>query len=153
MKNLRSAFGILILLFWGNVNAELLINGDFEDVTVSPEITETSESYESYTFEGWFEVTNEDMLGWSSANGITEVWYEFTGVEAQSGEQLIELNSISQNTLYQLFPTIAGNSYQFSIFYDSRFDLEEQFRVYMQDFDTSEFLFSVDVLDNDESDS
>lgn len=151
MRNLLSSLALLGALVTTGASAELLINGDFEQVPVAAE---------DIAEKGWGNFDNNTMIGWSAKNGVTEVWAGYGGYLPYDGLQLSELNSVSLNTLYQLFPTVAGNSYVFSIYYDSRYDFidggtrpEERFNVSVQDFDTSELIYSVDVLDNASSGS
>lgn len=139
------------LLVSGASQAELLINGDFESLKV----TEDNESGD-----GWAKFDNDTMVGWTSRNGYTEVWAGQGGYASYDGEQLIELNSEGINTMYQLFPTTAGNTYLFSIHYDSRYDYVEgkewpgeYFNVSMQDFDSSDILYTIDVVENHKKDS
>ncbi|OUV23568.1 MAG: hypothetical protein CBC55_00845 [Gammaproteobacteria bacterium TMED95] len=151
MKSFIAGIVLSSALVTGAAQAELLMNGDFEKLKV----TEDNQSGA-----GWAKFDNDTMVGWTARNGYTEVWAGQGGYLSYDGAQLVELNSESMNAMYQLFPTIAGNTYRFSIYYDSRYDYVEEnewpgeyFNVSMQDFDTSDILYTIDVLENDEKDS
>lgn len=120
MKQIAALFIACVLTT--SASAELIINGGFEDYDVPD------------TGNGVSIVDHNVVPGWESTNGKIEIWDGYDSYVASEGDQLVELNSISQTTLYQLFPTIAGHTYQLSYDFDARRTNNEKFAVEVTEF-------------------
>lgn len=117
MKNLIKLAVCCIAFASPFANANLLVNGSFEDNAVN------TGSW------NWF--ASSDVDGWSGSN--LEHWNDFGGMVAQEGVNLAELNAHGSNvgvfSIYQTFATTANTSYDFSFFYAARQNLNESFSV------------------------
>lgn len=102
----------LLLLCTPFANANLLINGDFEDPIVD---------------EGrWQWFSGEDVDGWDGAS--IEIWHMANGTMAFSGLQHAELNAAGPVdgawTMEQTFMSDVGSFYEVGFAYSARFDDE-----------------------------
>lgn len=110
------------LLFAVSANANLIVNGGFEDNNVAAG--------------NWAYFSSAVVNGWDGDN--IEIWDTFNGVVAPEGTQHAELNAHpfdgSVFSIYQSFATVIGQTYDVSFFYSARESSNEQFS------------FSVDTL-------
>ncbi len=110
------------LMLAASANANLIVNGGFEDNTVA--------------VGNWNYFSSASVNGWDGDN--IEIWNQMGGVVAPEGLQHAELNAHpfdgSVFTIYQDFATVIGQTYDVSFFYSARVDSNEQFS------------FSVDTL-------
>lgn len=105
-------------LFVANIaSANLIVNGSFEDTTLSEN--------------AWNWYSSASIPGWDGSN--IELWNSFDGVDAFDGENHAELNAHpsygSQFTIYQTFSTVAGSVYDLSFAYQARASENESFLV------------------------
>jgi hypothetical protein len=109
-------------LLAASANANLIVNGGFEDNAVAPG--------------NWNYFSSASVNGWDGDN--IEIWNQMGGVVAPEGLQHAELNAHpfdgSLFTIYQNFATVIGQTYDVSFYYSARVDSNE------------EFSFSVDSL-------
>lgn len=109
---------VLVLVFCaGFANANLIINGGFEDNSVNDNRWK------------WF--ISNDVNSWSGSN--IEIWDSLNGVHAYEGENHIELNAHPYTgnvfTIFQSFATNVGSVYDLSFAYRARRNDNEAFRV------------------------
>ena len=100
-----------------NANANLIVNGSFEDSSVS------TNSWK------WF--TSDKVNGWDGSN--IEIWDNFGRVTAFDGSQFAELNAHANDgsafSIYQTFDTEINGIYDFSFAYRARRNSDEAFSV------------------------
>jgi hypothetical protein len=115
------ASSILGLLMASTANANLIVNGGFEE----PDVKNGS----------WSFFTSANVSGWSGSN--IEIWENFNGVVAEEGVQFAELNSHPGNgdafTIFQDFSTVQGVNYSVSFAYRARSKNNEAFKVEISD--------------------
>lgn len=103
----------LLLAF--NAQANLIVNGGFEDNAVASG--------------NWAYFSSSSVNGWEGDN--IEIWNNFGGVVAPEGKQHAELNAHPFDgtlfSIYQNFATVVGQTYDVSFFYSARVDSNEQF--------------------------
>jgi len=108
---LGAMFGLLCV----GANANLIVNGGFEDNTVA--------------VGNWAYFPSASVNGWEGDN--IEIWNQMGGVVAPEGTQHAELNAHpfdgSVFTIFQNFATVVGQTYDVSFFYSARVDSNEQF--------------------------
>jgi hypothetical protein len=108
---------VLCVFFTGVVNANLIVNGGFE---------ETEVKYKTWK---WF--SSSDVLGWEGSN--IEIWDHLGNFKPYEGEQHAELNAHPSNgeafSIFQAFSTDIGSVYDLSFAYSARQSTNEQFRV------------------------
>lgn len=115
-----------------HAQANLIVNGDFEDVQIAP----TTWTY--------FDLGTATNLGWKGTN--LEVW-TLANPGAFSGNQYIELNAHNLDadtlgslavapvwSLFQTFTTVIGETYNFSFAYRARQNNDESFTFFIGDF-------------------
>ena len=104
-------------LFAVSANANLLINGSFENPNV------TTGNW------GWF--TSANVPGWNGSN--IEIWDNYGSVSAYEGSQFAELNAHPSNgqpfSIYQSFATTFGQWYDVSFAYRARSNSSESFNL------------------------
>lgn len=114
--------GLAGLLLALNAQANLIVNGGFEDNNVAPN--------------NWAYFPSSSVNGWEGDN--IEIWDSFGGVVAPEGQQHAELNAHPYDgsvfSIFQSFATVIGQTYDVSFFYSARESNNEQFS------------FSVDTL-------
>ena len=102
-------------------NANLIINGGFED----PPISSGS----------WQFFDPDEVLGWEGSN--LEIWNNYLGVTAYEGNQFAELNAHpftgSAFSIFQEFETVAAQWYDLSFAYRARASPDEEFSVNVAD--------------------
>lgn len=102
-------------LFATTANANLLVNGSFENPDVA------SGKW------GWF--TSANVPGWNGSN--IEIWDNYAGVSAYEGSQFAELNAHPNSgqpfSIFQSFTTVAGQWYDVSFAYRARSSTNESF--------------------------
>ncbi len=102
-------------LFAVSANANLIVNGGFEDNNVAAG--------------NWAYFSSASVNGWEGDN--IEIWNQFSGVVAPEGQQHAELNAHpfdgSMFSIFQSFATVIGQTYDVSFFYSARVDSNEQF--------------------------
>lgn len=108
--------GILTgLLLAVSANANLIVNGGFEDNNVAAG--------------SWNYFSSASVNGWDGDN--IEIWNQFGGVVAPEGQQHAELNAHpfdgSVFSIYQDFATVIGQTYDVSFFYSARESASEAF--------------------------
>lgn len=98
-----------------NANANLIVNGGFEDNVVAPG--------------NWGHFASANVNGWEGSN--IEIWNTYGGVIAPEGKQHAELNAHPYTggvfSIYQDFVTAIGQTYNVSFFYSARVNSNEQF--------------------------
>lgn len=98
-----------------SANANLIVNGGFEDPTIAPGT--------------WSFFSSSAVDGWDGSN--LEIWNNHGGVLAHEGNQYAELNAHpgtgSAFTIYQEFTTEAGQWYDLSFAYQARANDSEAF--------------------------
>lgn len=108
---------VLLSAIAATANANLIVNGSFEDNAVNPGTWR------------WF--YSADVNGWTGSN--IEIWDDFLGVKAVDGTQFAELNahanSGQQFTIAQSFNTTVNSLYDLSFFYRARRSNDEAFQV------------------------
>ncbi len=109
---LGSVAGFMLAL---NAQANILVNGGFEDNDVAPG--------------SWSYFVSSSVPGWDGDN--IEIWDSLGGVVAPEGTQHAELNAHpfdgSVFSIYQNFATVMGQTYEVSFFYSARESSSEQF--------------------------
>ncbi len=109
-------------LLCAGANANLIVNGGFEDNNVATG--------------NWGYFSSAAVNGWEGDN--IEIWDHYAGVVAPEGNQHAELNAHPFDggvfSIYQSFATVFGQTYDVSFFYSARTSVNEQFS------------FSVDML-------
>lgn len=117
-----SCVGLTLSLLCLGANANLIVNGGFEDNNVASG--------------SWAYFSSAAVNGWDGDN--IEIWDNYGGVVAAEGTQYAELNAHpfdgSVFSIYQNFATVVGQTYDVSFFYRARVNSNEQFS------------FSVDTL-------
>lgn len=102
-------------LLAASANANLIVNGGFEDNVVAAG--------------SWNYFSSASVNGWDGDN--IEIWNQMNGVVAPEGLQHAELNAHpfdgSAFTIYQDFATVVGQAYAVSFFYSARVNSNEQF--------------------------
>ncbi len=107
----------LILMSSGSANANLIVNGSFENKDIPNH--------------SWRWYTADQIDGWSGSN--IELWQAYGGVQAFDGEQFAELNSHSNNgqpfVIFQTIQTQINELYDLSFAYRARSSGNEKFRL------------------------
>lgn len=118
LKRILSApvFAVLSgLLLAASAQANLIVNGGFEDNTVAAG--------------NWSYFSSSAVNGWDGSN--IEIWNNFGGVVAPEGNQHAELNAHPYTggvfSIYQSFATVVGQIYDVSFFYSARESANESF--------------------------
>ncbi len=118
LKRILSApvFAVLSgLLLAASAQANLIVNGGFEDNTVAAG--------------NWSYFSSSAVNGWEGSN--LEIWNNFGGVVAPEGNQHAELNAHPYTggvfSIYQSFATVVGQIYDVSFFYSARESANESF--------------------------
>jgi hypothetical protein len=110
-----SCLGAMFGLLCVGANANLIVNGGFEDNNVAAG--------------NWAYFSSASVNGWDGDN--IEIWDSFSGVVAPEGTQHAELNAHpfdgSVFSIYQNFATVVGQTYDVSFFYSARVNSNEQF--------------------------
>lgn len=110
-----SGLGVMLSLLCVGANANLIVNGGFEDNNV--------------VAGNWAYFASANVNGWDGDN--IEIWDSFGGVVAPEGTQHAELNAHPFDggvfSIYQNFATVVGQTYNVSFFYRARVDGNEQF--------------------------
>lgn len=110
-----SCLGAMVGLLCVGANANLIVNGGFEDNNVAAG--------------NWAYFSSASVNGWDGDN--IEIWDSFNGVVAPEGTQHAELNAHpfdgSVFSIYQNFATVVGQTYDVSFFYSARVNSNEQF--------------------------
>lgn len=114
----RLSTAIAILAFASTSNANLIVNGDFEDPVVKQGT--------------WAWYTSSNVDGWDGSN--VEIWGQgFGTIGAYEGNQHAELNAHpspdSEFSIFQTFKTQAGQQYSLSFAYGARVNDDEAFSV------------------------
>lgn len=98
-----------------SANANLLVNGGFEDNPVASG--------------SWSFFSAATVSGWEGSN--VEIWHSLFGIAAAEGLQHAELNAHPYSgdvfSIFQDFATVAGQSYDVSFFYRARESADEAF--------------------------
>ena len=115
-NSVTRCLGVLAgLLLAVSANANLIVNGGFEDNSVAAG--------------SWNYFSSASVNGWDGDN--IEIWNQMGGVVAPEGQQHAELNAHpfdgSVFSIYQNFATVVGVTYDVSFFYSARVDSNEQF--------------------------
>jgi len=115
-NSVTRCLGVLAgLLLAVSANANLIVNGGFEDNSVSAG--------------NWAYFSSASVNGWDGDN--IEIWNQYGGVVAPEGLQHAELNADpfdgSLFSIYQDFATVIGTTYDVSFFYSARENANEQF--------------------------
>lgn len=117
MKKLFAVSALLALTFSHNSNANLIVNGGFEENTISAG--------------SWKFFSSDKVSGWEGDN--IEIWNSHSGVKAPEGNQHIELNAHPfQNSIFSIFQDIQtniGSLYELSFQYSARQNSNESFYV------------------------
>ena len=117
------ATALLGLAFASAANANLVVNGGFENPNVGTG--------------NWAWYTSASVPGWSGSN--VEIWDSYGGVIPVEGTQHAELNahpgSASGFSIYQDIATVAGGTYGVSFYYRARQSNQESFRFAFGPFD------------------
>jgi hypothetical protein len=118
----RVSTAIAILAFASSSNANLIVNGGFENNAVDKG--------------AWAWFSTSDVDGWGGSN--VEIWGEgFGNIGAYEGKQHAELNahpgSGSAFSIFQTFKTQVGQQYNLSFAYGARRNVNEKFRVEVSD--------------------
>lgn len=110
-----SCLGVIVSVVCVGANANLIVNGGFEDNAVA--------------VGNWNYFASTDVNGWDGDN--IEIWNQMGGVVAPEGTQHAELNAHpfdgSVFSIFQNFSTVVGQTYDVSFFYSARVDANEQF--------------------------
>lgn len=110
-----SCLGAMFGLLCVGANANLIVNGGFEDNTVA--------------VGNWAYFSSASVNGWDGDN--IEIWNQMGGVVAPEGTKHAELNAHpfdgSVFSIFQNFATVVGQTYDVSFFYSARVDANEQF--------------------------
>lgn len=102
------------LFLTATANANLIVNGSFEDNDVADG--------------NWKFFAANDVNGWDGSN--IEIWDGLYGVASADGEQHAELNAhpyAAEFSIFQDFDTVIGQSYDVSFFYSARRSNAESF--------------------------
>lgn len=106
-----------LMLNVSNAYSNLILNGDFEEQSVTPG--------------GWKWFEAKHVSGWHGSN--IEIWNNLSGFKAAHGAQHMELNAHGPNqgafSIYQSFNTEPGKIYDLSFFFSARSNTNEQFKV------------------------
>lgn len=117
-----------------SANANLIVNGGFEDSNVN------NNSWK------WF--TSADVLGWEGSN--IEIWDQYQNFNAYEGRQYAELNAHPSNgqafSIFQSFATNIGSIYNVSFAYSARANTNEAFQFDL--FSGNNSLFSEIITDH-----
>lgn len=112
LKTLAAVFGFAIS---AAANANLIVNGGFEDNDVAPGT--------------WSYFSSAAVNGWDGSN--IEIWDHLFGISPAEGQQHAELNAHpytgSAFSIYQNFATEIGQTYDLSFFYSARGNNHEEF--------------------------
>lgn len=107
---------VVVAVFAASANANLIVNGGFEDNNVAAG--------------SWNYYSAAAVNGWSGSN--VEIWDSYGGVVAAEGTQHAELNAHPYTgtlfSIYQDFATVIGQTYDVSFFYRARSSNAEAFR-------------------------
>ncbi|WP_052417486.1 DUF642 domain-containing protein [Cellvibrio mixtus] len=107
--------GLAVLMLALNAQANLIVNGGFEDNAVASG--------------NWAYFPSSSVNGWKGDN--IEIWNNFGGVVAPEGKQHAELNAHPFDgtvfSIYQNFATVVGQIYDVSFYYSARESNNEQF--------------------------
>lgn len=111
-----SCIGLTLSLLCLGANANLIVNGSFEDNTVAAG--------------GWQAFDSANVNGWDGDR--IEIWNGLNGVLAQDGTKHAELNADPGNSgstysIFQAFETVIGQTYDVSFFYRARQNTTESF--------------------------
>ncbi len=125
--NTKALLLAALSLFATQAKANMIVNGDFENVQIAPELWK------------WFDISADNSFGWSGS--ILEIW-SYTNPGAVSGSQYIELNAHAADTsvvpgiwsLFQTFNTGVGETYYYSFAYRARDNDQESFTFTIGDF-------------------
>lgn len=113
-KMITKTLGLALALCAGAANANLLVNGGFEDNNVATG--------------SWQYYSASNVNGWDGSN--VEIWDTMGGVTAAEGTQHAELNAhpnAGSFSIYQNFATVVGQVYDVSFFYRARSTTSESF--------------------------
>lgn len=125
---------VTLSLLATSAHANLIVNGSFEDNTFADNT--------------WRLFNEDDVLGWQSPNRI-ELWRSpFLGVRPDDGQNLLELNSTTNATLYQNFTTLAGQWYHLTFAYRARASVNEVFMVDLIDNTTNSGILNANFDDH-----
>lgn len=117
MKKLLFTSVLLALTFSHNSNANLIVNGGFEENAISAG--------------SWKFFSSDKVSGWDGDN--IEIWNSHAGVKAPEGNQHIELNAhpfqYSIFSIFQDIQTNIGSLYELSFQYSARQNSNESFYV------------------------
>ena len=115
LLNVKWFGAALGLILASSANANLIVNGGFEDNNVAAG--------------GWSYFSAADVNGWDGSN--IEIWDHLNGVVAPEGQQHAELNAHPGTgdifSIYQTFATVVGQTYDVSFFYSARSSSSEAF--------------------------
>ncbi len=110
-----SCVGAMFSVLCMGANANLIVNGGFEDNNVATG--------------GWAYFLSSNVNGWEGDN--IEIWDHHNGVVAPEGNQHAELNAHPYDTtvfsIFQNFATVVGQTYDVSFFYSARASANEEF--------------------------
>ena len=128
---LTAVMGLLVI---SSANANLIVNGGFEDNNVS------NNNWE------WF--TSDNVLGWEGSN--IEIWDQYQSFNAFEGRQYAELNAHTSDgqafSIFQSFTTNIGEFYNVSFAYSARINANEAFKFDL--FNNNTHLFSQVISDH-----
>lgn len=115
-NSVTRCLGVLAgLLLAVSANANLIVNGGFEDNSV--------------TAGNWAYFSSASVNGWDGDN--IEIWNQFGGVVAPEGQQHAELNAHPFDgglfSIYQNFATVIGQTYDVTFSYSARENDAEKF--------------------------
>jgi len=115
-NSVTRCLGVLAgFLLAASANANLIVNGGFEDNSVSAG--------------NWAYFSSANVNGWDGDN--IEIWNQHAGILAAEGKQYVELNAHpfdgSLFSIHQDFATVIGQTYDVSFLYRARIDANEQF--------------------------
>lgn len=103
------------LLLATSANANLIVNGGFEDNPVADG--------------SWSYFSGAEVNGWEGSN--VEIWHNLSGITAAEGQQHAELNAHPYTgdvfSIFQDFATVVGQAYDVSFFYRARESANEAF--------------------------
>ena len=110
----RVVFAWIIMVAFphlANASSNLIVNGDFEDPTVSQHF-------------GWF----TSIPGWQASEGQIEIQVsngffggrQVVGQALTPGRQFVELDAAGNGAMYQDVPTVEGSVYELGFFYSPR---------------------------------
>jgi hypothetical protein len=111
---IKSIIWLAGLVLAGSANANLIVNGGFEDNSVASG--------------NWGYFSAADVNGWEGSN--VEIWHNLASA-APEGQQHAELNAHpytgSVFSIFQSFATVVGQAYDVSFFYSARSSHDEAF--------------------------